>query len=300
MVAAFGRAGVARSAALASFARPSGPAEGNDLPPITGRVTEAPFRPGPGPRSQGYVVGGQLGANDGASGADPDRPKLSPSPHADVVGDGQETNVRWGIQGFNDRLTVKDRHAYWDTGNQVTGTSFDPAGAAPNTYNNPVQEPPRPDLRTVNRTVSWQIGSDKTRNDDDLNRPYTWLGEQGSGWAPIYGGVPGLYTPYGSRGGVPFPIVDPTSGQGGPEKVWAGPPHGLHSLTFPDYGDTLDRMRQTQQMMPGRFDRPSNSPQAGQSYSQTVQMQGQTGGTAEAQARVSPSRHAGRGWKGRA
>ena len=46
----------------------------------------------------------------------------------------------------------------------------------------------RLDLRLINRTVSFQIGSDATRNQDDLTRGYTWLGEQGSGWAPVYGG----------------------------------------------------------------------------------------------------------------
>jgi len=188
---------------------------------------------------------------------------------------------RGGIQGFNDKLTVKDRHAYWQAGYQRQGVDFTPASAPPNTYNNPLQEGPQARLRTVNRTVSYQKGSDRTRNQDDLSRPYTWVGEQGSGWAPVYGGVPGLYIPYGSRGGVPFPIVDPTDGQGGRELVWAGPPHGLHSQTFPDTADTLRRYGAAPQMRPVRIDRPSNSPQAGQSYSQTVQFQGTTQGAAQ-------------------
>jgi hypothetical protein len=188
---------------------------------------------------------------------------------------------RGGIQGFSDKLTVKDRHAYWDTGYQRTGnTGFAPSGS-PNTYNDPMMQPPAPELRTVNRTVSYQKGSDKTRNQDDLTRPYTWLGEQGLPWTPVSGGVPGLYQPYGTRGGIPYPIVSPVE-QGapgdGPRLVSPGPPHGLHSQTPWKGGEQLiKRYETTPQMRPVRIDRPSNSPQAGQSYSQTVRPQGQSG-----------------------
>jgi len=214
-----------------------------------------------------------------------------PLPH------GRPSFWRGGIQGFNDKLTVKDRHAAWYTGHQRQGTDFVPASSPPNTYNNPLQEPPQARLRTINRTVSYQKGTDTTRNQDDLKRPYTWLGEQGSGYQPVYGGVPGLYQPYGTRGGVPYPIVDPTSGTGGRELVWAGPPHGLHSLTFPDQADTLQRYQVLPQMRPVRVDRPSNSPQAGQAYSQTVQHQG--GPVRSAAGGASrPVHHFGRNWGG--
>ena len=63
---------------------------------------------------------------------------------------------------------------------------------SPNAYNDPLLNPPRPELRTVNRTVSYQKGSDATRNQDDLSRGDTWLGEQGSGWTRVNGGVPGF------------------------------------------------------------------------------------------------------------
>ena len=219
-----------------------------------------------------------------------------PLPH------GRESWWRGGIQGFSDKLTAKDRHAYWDAGHQKQGTDFSPASSPPNTYNNPLQEPPLPELRTVNRTVSYQKGTDITRHQDDLSRPYTWLGEQGSGWAPVYGGVPGMYQPYGSRGGVPFPIQSPVA-EGdpadGPRKVWAGPPHGLHSMTYPDRGDTLDRYAVNPQMRPVRVDRPSNSPQAGQSYNQTVMVQGGTRPFgAQAQAQGWTAKISGRGWLG--
>jgi hypothetical protein len=252
------------------------------------------------------VQGGQLGAYDGLIGADPGRPMVSPQPHVWTWGegdvgatDGTQSFRRFGIQGFNDRLTVKDRHAYWDPGRSRTGNGIGNPGDMP--VNPQKDGPPRPDLRTVNRTVSYQLGTDATRNQDDLARPYTWLGEQGSGWSNVYGGVPGLYQPYGTRGGVPYPIVDPSEGEGGPADVWAGPPHGLHSLTYPDRGDTLNRFAANQQMVPGRFDRPSNSPIAGQAFSQTVQFQGfSAGGASQPPASSAPGLNiaSGRGWAG--
>ena len=233
----------------------------------------------------GGATGGPLGY---AEGLPPDPDTFGRTGNAGQLGlsqdplpTGRPSWWRGALQGFNDKLTVKDRHAYWDTGTQRQGTDFTSAGSPPNSYNNPLGQPPMANLRTVNRTISYQLGTDKTRNQDDLSRPYTWLGEQGSGWASIYGGVPGLYQPYGTRGGVPYPIVDPSEGKGGQTDVFAGPPHGLHSLTYPDGGDTLNRYMNTPQMRPVRVDRPSNSPIAGQAYSQTVQFQGTTAGAAQ-------------------
>jgi hypothetical protein len=214
------------------------------------------------------------------------------------------------LQGFNDRLTVKDRHAYWDTGYQRTGIEGFPPAGSPNAYNSAAIWPPAPNFRTVNRTVSYQKGSDKTRNQDDLSRPYTWLGEQGSGWTRISGGVPGLYQPYGSRGGVPFPVVSPaqegTEGDG-PHLVWGGPPHGLHSATpWKGGAQIIRRSYVLPQMRPVRVDRPSNSPQAGQSYSQTVRPQGASRVRARATPGATPPAPlsgmmfpGGRGWSGR-
>src|SRR5215472_4209268 len=282
---------------------------GNDG--IWGTDPRAPYV-APFPRRVAPVVEGQ--SSDGASGpplgfaegaVDVEAPSGWGRGWAARLGRGQDPSThgrqsywRGGIQGFNDKLTVKDRHAFWDTGHQVQGTDFTPASSPPNTYNNPKQAPPRPDLRTLNRTVSYQKGTDNTRNQDDLARPYTWLGEQGSGYSPVWGGVPGLFIPYGSRGGVPYPVVDPTAGQGGRETVWAGPPHGYHSLTYPDTADTLSRYTALPQMRPVRVDRPSNSPQAGQSFSQTVQHQGSPPRSAQTAAGASPVHHQGRGWAG--
>lgn len=303
-----GRAGLQRLAPGPGFARPQRHLMGNDLPAGSGVWLPEKNMPGPSPAYPGYVVDGQLGANDGYFGTDPRSPDIQPPPvflpGSDPAGmdSGTANNLstwRGGIQGFNDKLTVTDRHAYWWKGaGQRQGTDFTPASAPPNTYNNPMQEPPQARLRTVNRRWSYQKGSDASRNADDLSRQYTWLGEQGSGWAPVYGGTPGLYIPYGSRGGVPFPIADPTGGEGGPEKVWAGPPHGLHSETYPDTADTLSRYQALPQMRPVRIDRPSNSPQAGQAYSQVVQHQGHPARTPF--ARGAPAHHTGRNWAGRA
>ena len=220
---------------------------------------------------------------------------------------GWQRFLLYGLQGFNDRLTVKDRHAYWDAGHQRTGLETGSGGGLPNTYNDPRIQPPKPELRTVNRTVSFQIGSDATRNQDDLTRNYTWLGEQGAPWTPVNGGVPGLYQPYGTRGGIPYAIVSPVE-QGqpgdGPRIVSGGPPHGLHSQTPWKGGEQLlGRYMSTPQMRPVRLDRPSNSPQAGQSYSQTVRPQGASRVRPDRAATVRPGagpmQHMGRGWGGR-
>ncbi len=259
--------------------------------------------PGGGPRpplpygGTGSYTGRGWGGQTGLYGG----PDLS-------VPDERQSFRRNGVMGWNDKLTVKDRHGYWDTGNQRTGTGFLASSSNPNAYNNPLVEPPRPDFRLVNRTVSYQKGSDKTRNQDDLSRPYTWLGEQGSGWIPVYGGVPGLYQPYGSRGGYPYPIVAPVE-QGapgdGPHLVFAGPPHGLHSQTpWKGGAQIISRFMATPQTRPVRQDRPANSPQAGQSYSQTVLPQGASRvrpGAARPRGGSNPSTGAwpgGRGWGG--
>lgn len=259
-------------------------------------------------RPLGYAEGARPGwaGRLGGSGGDP-------LPH------GRESFRRYALQGFNDKLTVKDRGAYYDTGNQKTGIQGFPPAGSPNTYNDPKHYPPRPDLRTINRTVSYQKGSDNTAFQDDLTRPYKpaagtrgFIGEQGSGWIKINGGVLGLYQPYGTRGGVPFPIVSPVAEGApgdGPGLVFAGPPHGLHTQTpWKGGAQIISRAAVQPQMRPVRIDRPSNSPQAGQSYSQTVRPQGATafrpgttrGGTAPF---VNPGPKGqkfggGRGWTG--
>lgn len=310
MVAMPGRGGLAPTVqASAQFARPTGPAAGNNLPAHTGVWQPENTVPGPGPGA-----GLQMGGADGFYGPDPRAPKLSPAPHVSRLGEGQESYWRGGLQGFNDQLMVRDRHVYWDSGRQLTGVDgFGPAGL-PGTYNNPRDVPPTPELRAVNRSVNPQIGSSNDAAQDDLSRPYTrnpqgmYVGEQGSGWSPVYGGVPGLVVPYGTRGGVPFPIESPVDEGGpgdGPRLVFSGPPHGLHSPTYPDGAQTLARYQANPQMRPVRLDRPSNSPQAGQSYSQTVLAQGAAQAERQGQARagapgLGQGYATGRGWSGMA
>ncbi len=289
----------------AGFAQPIGNVHGNNLPGFTGAL-DPPSRPGPGPGADGNVGGG---TGDPYYGADPRADKIQPNTRNPQIKPTAERGWDYGNPGFSDKLTVKDRHAYWDTGSQKTGTEFLASSATPNAYNDPRNQPPRPDLRLVNRTVSYQKGSDATAAQDDLTRPYTWLGEQGSGWTPVYGGVPGLYQPYGSRGGIPYPIVAPVE-QGqpgdGPHLVFSGPPHGLHSETpWKGGAQIIARFSQIPQTRPVRQDRPANSPQAGQSYSQTVTPQGASPvrprGGQPGRTGASPASAAwpgGRGWAG--
>jgi hypothetical protein len=308
-----GRAGLAPSYRLPnppSFASACGPSEGNDVPPVTGNGFLGRYRGGPHPGSQ-PMGDPQLGSNDGYWGSNNPPNMAGPPPVVFLPGEypagmdsGTMNNpdpLRFGIQGFNDKLRIVDRHAFWDTGRQIEGATTSPPGtSAPNTYNDPMVNGPRADLRTVNRSLTYQKGSDASRNQDDLSRGYTWLGEQGSGWAPVYGGVPGLYEPYGTRGGYPYPIVSPAeygSTGDGRQVVFSGPPHGLHSLTYPNNGDTLDRYKVNPQMRPVRFDRPSNSPQAGQSYNQTVLPQGAVP-AAKSKPQAWTAKVGGRGWIG--
>jgi hypothetical protein len=309
------RAGVQMMIASAGFAPPSEPVIGNGLPPWTGSPGNTPNVPGPHPPTQpmggnqgnfdGYsgadpyapkispcprrvapVIEGQTGGATGpplgyGEGADRIGPgasgasaRLNAPNREGLVAQGRQSFRRFGVQGFNDQLQVRDRHAYWDRGDQKTGIDG-VAHGLPNSYNPDIRwNRATPELRTVNISVNPMIGSDATRSQDDLSRPYTWLGQQDGTTQVIYGGVPGLWAEYGNRG-LPQNIHDPSNGEGGPANVYSGPPHGLHSDTVAGVKLTLDRYKSTPQMRPVRLDRPSNSTSAGQSYSQTVQMQGQ-------------------------
>jgi len=239
-----------------------------------------------------------VGHYDGASGADPRVGHVQPHPHVSALGDGQETFRRYGIQGFSDRLQVRDRHAYYDRGSQRTGHQPSPAGTPPNNHSD---GPARPDLRTVNISVNPQIGSSASRFQDDLARPFTWQGQQDGSVSPVYGGVPGLYVPYGTRGGIPYPIQSPVAEGApgdGPANVWSGPPHGLHSDTVQDGKQVIARYASTPQMRPVRLDRPSNATAAGQSFSQTVPMQGGQQAGARGRGSGFAFHVGGRGWLG--
>lgn len=222
-----------------------------------------------------------------------------------VLGVGQETSWRAGWQFAWDKLVASDRHILSKTGTELSGRSSgntDP----------PMDGPARPSYQTINRTINYQSGSDASAAQDDLTRAYSrnpqgmYIGEQGSGWAPVYGGVPGLWQPYGSYAGYtagPVKGIQSPVGQGEPgdgrHTVFSGPPHGLHSPTLPSYSQTLGRYMAVPQMRAPRIDRPSNSLIAGQSYSQTVVPQGQTGTVAQQSgAGVRWRTGNGSGWRG--
>lgn len=159
----------------------------------------------------------------------------------------------------NDQLISRDRHPFFSRGTEL-------AGRISSMPDPPSDGPIRPSLRLLNRTWNWQVGTGSSYT-DDLSRPYTGLGEQGSGWTSINGGAPGFYR--NGPGGPP--VGDPSIGPG---RVWAGPPHGLHTDYPPDGQQTQAGYRARPQMVAARVDRLSNSRIAGQTYSQWTQHQG--------------------------
>lgn len=235
---------------------------------------------------------------------------------------GQESAVRAPgnapVGYSNDKLIAYDRHGMMKVGYENSGRNSGQTDP-------PIDGPARPSLWLVQRTINYQQGTDTTGATDDLSRDFTrnaegmYIGEQGSGWSSVYGGTPGLYQEYGSYAGIApdTPGYDPVTGEtqgivspvgqgqpgDGPHKVWAGPPHGLHSPTLPTYSQTIGRYMAIPQMARPRIDRPSNSPIAGQSYSQTVAPQGQTGTVAQNTKLNSGvawnARAQGNGWRGR-
>ena len=343
-----GRAGVARLG-YAGFAPATENQLGNNNPAWTGSSGNVPDAPAPHPSTQ--PMGGHIGRFDGASGADPWRPKRSPFPRfvalapESASGDGagpalgggrpaseidplgygygvqrtdgtgsdggsnasrlgrpggdpfpQERQSWWrgGIQGFNDQLQVRDRHAFWSTGKARNTGPLD-SQSQWNGRNPQLDGPPMATLETVNISVNpqEQVGPFQ----DDLTRPYTWLGQQDGSRVPIYGGVPGLWQSYGNRG-FSDRIHDPSNGEGGRVMVTSGPPHGLHSDTLPDGKQLIDRYKATAQMRPVRLDRPSNSRIAGQSFSQTVETQGGSGGQRSSAPNFGVHLNIGGGWRG--
>lgn len=289
---------------------------------VTGRVVvqRSPYggiRPGIAVRQTTSVAAPGPGAGGGGSGQ-PDQIYVGGIPQFGfprVLQQGQETAIRAGgnapVGNANDKLITNDRHL-------ITKVGYENSGRDSGETDPPMDGPARPSYMLLQRSLNYQQGTDTTGATDDLTRDYTrnaegmYVGSQGDGWSRVYGGVPGLYQEYGSYEGVSPsspPIGSDTSvgihsptpeGQpgDGPHTVWGGPPHGLHSPTLPDYSQTIGRYMSIPQMARPRIDRPSNSPIAGQSYSQTVQSQGQSGSN---QARQSMRRgNFGRGWRGRA
>jgi hypothetical protein len=233
-----------------------------------------------------------------------------------VLQQGQETAVRAPgnapVGYSNDKLVTYDRHIMAKVG-------YENSGRLSGYTDPPLDGPARPSYMAVQRALNYQQGTDTTAATDDLTRDYTrnaegmYVGSQGDGWSRVYGGTPGLYQEYGSYEGmspsspmigegIHAPVPEGQPGDG-PHTVWAGPPHGLHSPTLPDYSQTLGRYMAIPQMARPRIDRPSNSPIAGQNYGQTVQSQGQSGFNQSQQtmSRTGFNRRAkSNGWRGRA
>lgn len=161
----------------------------------------------------------------------------------------------------NDRLIFRDRHGMMNRGTTLGGQTDYPG--RPNVQG---AGPVMPELRLVNRTWNWQVGTGQSYA-DDLTRDYTHLGEQGSGWTTINGGAPGFYR----MGPGGQPVGDPNAGPG---RVWAGPPHGLHTETPRDQAQTEQTYRARPQQRAARVNRLSNSRIAGQTYSQWTRHQG--------------------------
>lgn len=253
------------------------PGQGTGVPgkPVAGAsgnpdVSSEPYVPGP----QNPYGGGQI-AGKAQFG--------SPRP----LGVGQESAWRGGSYFANDKMIAFDRHLISKVGNELSGRDSgltDP----------PMDGPARPSYKAINRVISWQQGTDTTANQDDLSRPYArnaqgqYMGEQGSGWTQLSGGTPGLWQPYGSYAGytagpvkgIQSPVAQGEPGDGR-QSLFAGPPHGLHSPTMPDYSPIIGYYMAVPQMRAPRLDRPSNSTSGGQSFSQLVQPQGQTGTIAQ-------------------
>lgn len=187
----------------------------------------------------------------------PVSPVPAPQPRP---GQGPNQLPQWrGGDNTNDALIFRSRAPQMSRGTEV-------AGRISSLPDPPSDGPIRPAMRLVNRTWNWTAGTGSSYT-DDLTRPYTHLGEQGSGWTTVYGGAPGFYR----QGPGGAPVGDPGQGTA---RVWAGPPHGLHTMYPPDRQQTQANYRARPQMVAPRVDRLSNSRIAGQNYSQWTRHQG--------------------------
>jgi hypothetical protein len=221
------------------------------------------------------------------------------------------------------KLTLRDRFIQMNRG--TVRHSASPAnGVSP--VNPEADGPARPEYLMVDNTASWQIGTDSTRNLDNPGphnsvavdgedwRQYP-LGQQDGSQTVVFGPPLGSWREYGVRGpqGMHGPAPDiynpNTRGkpalvqQGEPgtqpqdrRLVYGGVPHGLHSPTANSTLWTGARYANTPQMTAPRVDRPASSKVAGQSFSQTVVSQANSGGSVQQTPRMpDPGRSAGIG-----
>ena len=159
-----------------------------------------------------------------------------------------QARVAYGGGWSDGRLTVRERFVMTMRGRSTLGAQQSHSGVPNPQYDGP----PAPRYLMENRTESWQIGTDKTTQEDnpgpfastittdiDSSRvpqnkaPAAMLnyaggrrfplGNQGDPWSPVWGGTPGLTRAYGARGvtGVqgPAPKVFAVSGDGSGARV---------------------------------------------------------------------------------
>lgn len=194
------------------------------------------------------------------------------------------------------RGIARDRMIQANRGTTTSSANEQRTGGTPNPE---ADGPARPAFKMVNRSISFQNGTDSTRNLDNHdyhaqimagNKPFP-LATQGQEWTVVNGGTPYLanFRPYGTRGGfssaAPLPTVRAESGgpyrprtllqvgspEDGPQKIYSGLPWGLHSPTLPgkEQTQTLIRSR-LHQVKPVWNVRPQNNKNAGQSWSQSM------------------------------
>lgn len=233
------------------------------------------------------------GAGDGIANS-------SPFPHAVI----QTPNSLDGAGKFartpmfeHSKLIARDRHIISKRGRTTSSATNLRTGANPNPE---ADGPARPSWMMFNRSVSYQSGTDNTRQLDngdyhattvtDDGKPFP-LATQGQQWTVRMGGTPFLtnFRPYGTRGGfsegAPLPTVYAGSGgpyrhgtllqsgspDDGPQRIYGGLPWGLHSPTTTARGQVQSLVRsRLHQVKPVWNVRPSNSRSAGQSWSQSM------------------------------
>lgn len=214
----------------------------------------------------------QPSQNTPPQAGDANAPKISPigAPYTSEMTD----HTGWSPgDNANDGLIMRDRHPMFSHGTEI-------AGRISSRPDPPMDGPARPDMRLINRTWNWQVGTGAAYA-DDLTRPYTHLGQNDGTWTAISGGQPGFYR--NGPGGVPS-----TQDAPGPGRVFSGPAHGLHTMYPADRMQTLQRFQAQPSMRAARVDRLSNSRIAGQTYSERTLHQGE-----------SPQRASFRGGRGR-
>jgi hypothetical protein len=216
-------------------------------------------------------------------------------------------------------LTVRDRHVM-----TRRGSVRNPAGGGSSMPSPEKDGPPPPRYQMVDTTESWQIGTDKTTQEDNPGPHYTVdaggrpfpLGQQDGNQTHVMGPPIGEWREYGTRGPAgmhgPRPALYAVAGDGSGQRVgtlledgeagseptsrllYGGVPHGLHSPTIPPRTVTMARQAAIPQQTPPRVDRPASSRIAGQSYSQTVVPQSQAGTAQSPMPRMAgPGRLAG-------